>query len=234
MVTTAWLPIDERAGLFALEKAVASGWRWRALALRLEGGELALVSPVRGTLARSESSLAALGRPAFALAPNHFHFMGIAEARARDATIACVASSAARPRLEAKCGHAFAQLDALRERLPPEVTILEPPGTKSGEVWLRLQTARGVAWAVCDAFFNVREPVSGAMGLALRATGTAPGLRIGSTFRWLALRDRRAYRGWLEERIRGDSPRVLIPSHGEVIVDDALPERLAELVRRRL
>lgn len=227
-----WLPVDERAGLFALEKVVASGWCWRALALRLEGGEAALVSPVKGTLERSRESLAPIGRPTFALAPNHFHFLGIAEARTPQLT--CVASAVARPRLETKCGHVFEPLDALRERLPAGITLLEPPGLKSGEVWVRAQTERGVAWAVCDAFFNVNNPLSGTMGFMLRATSTAPGLRIGNTFHWLVLRDKKAYRRWLEERIAEDAPRILIPSHGDVIVDDALPDRLRELVARRL
>ena len=232
VATTGWVPIDERAGLFALEKVVASGWCWRGLAVRLEGGEVALVSPVRGTLERSRASLEALGRPTFALAPNHYHFMGIAEARTPELT--CVASAAARPRLTAKCGHAFEPLEALRERLPPGVTLLEPPGLASGEVWLRAETERGVAWAVCDAFFNVNNALSGMMGLVLRATSTAPGLRIGKTFDWLVLRDKRAYRRWLEERIAEAAPRILIPSHGDVVIDDALPERLRELVARRL
>ena len=262
VATTGWAPIDERAGLFALEKVVASGWSWRALAVRLEGGEVALVSPVRGTLERSRESLEAItwvaplrdgiptpangsscrptvtplrsliGRPTFALAPNHFHFMGIAEARTPELT--CVASAVARPRLTSKCGHAFEPLEALRERLPAGVTLLEPPGLKSGEVWLRAETERGVTWAVCDAFFNVNNALSGTMGLALRATGTAPGLRIGKTFDWLVLRDKRAYRRWLEERIAEDAPRVLVPSHGDVVVDDDLPERLRELASRRL
>ena len=90
MPVTGWVPIDERAGLFALEKVVASGWCWRGLAVRLEGGEVALVSPVRGTLERSRETLDAIGRPTFALAPNHFHYMGVAEARTPE--LACVAS----------------------------------------------------------------------------------------------------------------------------------------------
>lgn len=232
VATTGWAPIDERAGLFALEKVVASGWSWRALAVRLEGGEVALVSPVRGTLQRSRESLEAIGRPTFALAPNHFHYMGVAEARTPELT--CVASETARPRLAAKSGYAWGSLDALRERLPRGVTLLEPPGLKSGEIWLRVETERGVAWAVCDAFFNVNNALSGMMGMVLRATSTAPGLRIGKTFDWLVLRDKRAYRRWLEERIAEDAPRVLVPSHGDVVVDDDLPERLRELASRRL
>lgn len=232
MATTGWEVIDEAAGLFTIEHAASSGWCWRALALRLDGDELLLVSPIRGTLERAP--LDGIGRPVLALAPNHFHHLGLPEARARHPELVCVATSAARPRLARKHAHAFAPMEVLRERLPRGVEVLEPPGLKNGEAWLRIETSRGVAWAVCDAFFHVTRPVSGAMGMMLRATQTVPGLRIGSTFLWLATRDRRAYRSWLEERVRADRPRVLIPSHGEVLADEALPDRLAELAARRL
>lgn len=229
-----WRAIDDGAGLYELEKVVDSGWCWRAAALRLDGGELLVVSPVRGTLSASAEELERLGSPSFGLAPNHFHYLGLRELRERYPKLACAASVTARPRLEGKCGHPFQPLDALRERLPAGVAILEPPGTKGGEVWLRVPTSRGVAWVVSDAFFHVNNPLRGGMGLALRATGTAPGLRIGSTFLWLALRERPAYRRWLEAQLEADAPRVLVPGHGDVLADDALPERLAELVRRRL
>ncbi len=228
-----WEAIDERAGLYALEKTVESGWCWRALAVRCGDGASVLVSPIRGTLERSAESLDPIGKPALALAPNHFHHLGLREARERYG-VACAASSTAAKRLQKQHGRPFEPLDAVRERLPAGVTILEPPGTKTGEVWLRVETDRGVAWAVCDAFFSVENELKGMTGLALRATGTAPGLRIGSTFLWLALADRRAYRKWLEAQLEADAPRVLIPSHGAVVVDDALPDRLRALAAARL
>jgi glyoxylase-like metal-dependent hydrolase (beta-lactamase superfamily II) len=87
---------------------------------------------------------------------------------------------------------------------------------------------------VCDAFFNVPGPLSGPTGLMLRATGTATGLRIGNSFRWLAIGDGGAYRAWLEAELAERPPTVLVPAHGDVIEDDDLGERLLQLVRRRL
>lgn len=233
-MTLEWRPIDERAGLYELEKVVDSGWCWRALAVRLTDGSSLVVSPVKGTLEKSAASLEAIGRPSFALAPNHFHFLGLREARDRYPELTCVSSAVAARRLTSKCGHAFGSLDALRERLPSSITVLEPPGIKTGELWLRAETERGVAWVVSDAFFSVENPLKGMMGMILRATQTAPGLRIGSTFLWLALGDRRAYRRWLEERIEEDRPRLLVPSHGDVTHDDGLPDRLRALAAARL
>lgn len=231
-MTMEWSAVDRDAGLFALEKVATSGWCWRALALRLDADELLVVSPIRGTSERA--SLDAIGKPRFVLAPNHFHYFGIAELRERDASLECVATRTASARLARKCGHAFAPLEALRERLPAGVELLEPLGLKNGEAWLRVSSSSGVTWAVCDAFFNVSRPVTGAMGLALRATATVPGLRIGNTWRWLATGDRRAYRRWLEERIEADRPRRLIMGHGDIVEDDGLSDRLLELARARL
>ncbi|MBX3129069.1 MAG: hypothetical protein KF718_20300 [Polyangiaceae bacterium] len=226
--------IDADVGLYELEKVVASGWCFRALAQRLVGGGSLLVSPVRGTMTGSAASLEAVGAPAFALAPNHFHYMGLAETINHYPEVRAIASGVALRRLRSKCPHDLDGLDAVRERLPAGVSLLEPPGLKTGEVWLRFESERGVGWVVSDAFFNVNRALSGTMGLVLRATATAPGLRIGSTFLWLALADRQAYKRWLLARLEADAPRLLIPSHGDVVVDDDLPARLRELARRRL
>src|SRR5690606_25662727 len=78
-----WKAIDEGAGLFELEKVAPGGWCWRAVAVRLPDGSALMVSPIRGTLAASAASLEAIGRLSFALAPNHFHYLGLREARER-------------------------------------------------------------------------------------------------------------------------------------------------------
>ncbi len=217
-----------------MEKVVESGWGFRAVAQRLDDGSVALVSPIAGTVAASASALGALGQPSFVLAPNHFHHLGLAETRLRYPEARVVASPVAARRLTAQFDGVVEGLDGLRARLPEGVTLLQPPGVKTGEVWLRVQTSQGVTWVVSDAFFNVTFPLRGTMGVLLRATGTAPGLRIGSTFLWLGLSDRRAYRGWLEAQLKADAPTTLVPGHGDVLHDDALPERLQELVARRL
>lgn len=225
MADERWRALDAELGLHELEKKVASGWCWRSLCVPLDGGGLLVVSPIRGTA----RSLEELGEAAAVLAPNHFHYLGVEELTSRHEAALVGASAVAAPRLEKKMGRPLAPLDAIRERLPRAVTLLEPPGLKTGEVWLRAETARGVAWAVGDAFFNVNDPVSGGTGLVLKLTATVPGLRVGRTFRWLGIGDRPAYRAWLRRQIEDDRPRVLIPAHGDVVEGDDLAERLAAI-----
>lgn len=220
-------------GLFALEKKVGSGWCWRSVAQRLSDGSSLVISPIAKTVEGAAASLESVGAPGWVLAPNHFHHAGVGEVLARWPNASVIATSVAAPRL-AKHGLVTARPEALSERLPAGVRLLEPPGLKSGECWLSVESERGLAWVVCDAFFNVTVPLSGAMGVMLRATGTAPGLRIGSTFRWLAFADPKAYRSWLEAELAERPPSVLVPAHGDVIEDDDLGARLLELVRRRV
>ena len=93
--------------------------------------------------------------------------------------------------------------------------------------------------AVTDAFMHMVDKPTGVMGLFMSLTGSAPGLRLGSLFRWAAVADRVAYRTWLLERLAQDPPKILVPGHGEPLSDDGLafgPEgsSLAELIGRFL
>ncbi len=128
----------------------------------------------------------------------------------------------------------FAPLSDIAGVLPAGAELLSPPGLKNGEVWLRIASGDRVTWVVSDAFFNLAANARGFMGLVLRATGTAPGLRIGRTFTLLAVGDTAPYRDWLLERIAADRPTTLVPGHGAVLADADLPARLDALVRARL
>jgi hypothetical protein len=128
----------------------------------------------------------------------------------------------------------FATVEALGKRLPEGAELLVPPGLKNGEVWLKVPTAAGTAWVVSDAFFALAKNATGFTGFMLRATGTAPGLRIGRTFTGLGIGAKVLYRDWLLERIATDRPAVLIPGHGEVLAGADLADRLDELTRMRL
>jgi hypothetical protein len=151
-----------------------------------------------------------------------------------------VAGGGARPRVASKLGGKLPQwtgvgdLGALREVLPPGTTLLEPEGTRSGEVWLELVRGGDRAWIVCDAFFNVAAFEPGFSGWVLRATRTGPGLSLGQTWKYLQLADRARYKAWLLERLAGGPPNVLVVAHGSVLRDVALGERLRAIVEERL
>ena len=205
----------------------------RATAIRLRDGRTAVFSPIRGCGPEAHRELRRIGEPELLIAPNHFHNLGLPEYVDGYPGSQIVASTTALPRLQRRLRRPVRDETALRAALPPEVTMLVPPGTKAGELWLSAMTAAGRAWIVGDGFFNIARTPRTPMGLLLVALGISSGLRIGSSFRWL-LRDRATYRSWLLEQLDRAPPTVLVPCHGEILHDPALPDRLRRLVETRL
>ncbi len=233
--TRMWTEIDGAPGLRTIERVVRGGWSLRSFALVLPDGGTLVVSPTASLGEEAHRAIGEIGAPKVLLAPNHFHHLGIPEWRKRHPGSMVVASSLARERLSTK--QPDIELRPLEEAnglLPDGVTFLEPPGTKTGETWLRIETNAGVAWLVSDAFFHLLRDTSGFTGMMLRASGTVPGLRIGSTFLWLGVRDRKRYASWLLDRLAKDAPRTLVVGHGEPVTGDDLAARLRALVETRV
>jgi hypothetical protein len=176
--------------------------------------------------------LAAIGTPAFLIAPNHFHNLGVREYAAAYPGVRVIASPTAASRVARRCGHEVHDPVVLGAALPASVSLLMPPGTRAGELWLSLESAAGRAWTAGDAFFNIARTPRTPMGLLLWLLGISAGLRIGASFRWL-VRDRPGYRRWLLDAIATQRPTTLIPCHGDVVADPELPDRLRRLVERR-
>lgn len=228
-----WTPICASSGLWTIVKSVAAA-PLRSVAVRLAGEGLLLFSPIRKLGPEAHAQLATLGKPAFLLAPNHYHNVGIKEHAGLypDALLAC--SAAATRRLEKVVGLEFGNLEKLVAALPPHVRVIEPPTLKNGEVFLSVETSRGRAWIVCDGFANLKEHPSGLTGLFCRTMGISHGLRVSQTFLWVGPSDRRLYREFVLDELRRAPPRILVPSHGEVLEADDLADRLKTLVEARL
>lgn len=216
------------AGLHHAVRRLAKGWSMRSVAIELEGGGLCVFSPTAGL---SPEGLP--DRVELLLAPNHYHWLGVGEWRAAFPDAGVIAGDVARPRLADKLGAAPLDLGALRARLPARVTVLEPAGTANGEVWLEVEDGART-WVVCDAFFNEPAHPTGLFGLGARVTGTTAGLRLGQTWKYVALGDRAAYKAWTLDRLASAPPARVVMSHGDVLEGDGVAERLAALVRARL
>ncbi len=203
-----------------------SGWLLSMHLVPLPEGVM-VYSPARVGAAKAEGVESA-GAPRVIVAPNHFHHLALSHFRTKYPEALAVCSDGARPRLEAK-GHAgLSPLEAAAERLGDAVSILPCPGLKTGETWVSVRDGAETTLLVCDAFFNAPGPMRGAMGWVLRATRTAPGLRVGRTFRWLAVADRDRYVGWLRETLAAVKPTRVLFAHGAPLEGADVPERLLE------
>lgn len=203
-----------------------SGWTVDMLTVDL--GDGALVYSPTSFGEETRALVERVGAPRVLVAPNHYHHLSLDRFGAMWPEAIKVASDDARPRL-AKQGRTGLQ-PLSSASLPDGVRLLPAPGTKTGETWLLVEDTL----VVCDAFFHVPGPLSGAMGLALKALRTAPGLCLGRTFVWLGMKDRAAYRAWAREVLEREKPKVIAFSHGAPLRDPDGWKRCAELVDRHL
>jgi hypothetical protein len=227
-----WTELAEGSGVLTADYRVP-GLVSRSYALRLADGGFAIVSP-GSTLVDAFADEHPDVEVRFLVASSNFHWMGVPAWRERFPRAEVVASPGARARLEKKGVHPTVGLEGLSAALPPHLDVFEMPGTRSGETWVRAETGEGVAWLVCDAFFNMRRPKRRRSRLTQRLMRSGPGLAISHLMKWGGLRDRRAAKRWLLERLEADAPTILVPAHGDVVRDPGLPGRLRALIEDRL
>lgn len=200
--------------------------------VRLPGGGVLVHSPIWQGEETWEQVLQ-LGEPRILFAPNHYHWLSLRRYAERWPQAKVVAGSGALPRLLRKTKLPVRPVADVAEELGA-VRLLECEGLKNGETWLVFESAGVKTLAVCDSFFNMERPIAGLMGVFCRATRTSPGLQVGSTFLWLAVRHRPTFRTWALETLERERPTRLLVSHGEPLVGSDVTERLTALVRARV
>ncbi|MEQ9365204.1 MAG: hypothetical protein RIF32_13230 [Leptospirales bacterium] len=193
----------------------------RMSALQLTDGSICIVSPVAGLSAGLLENARDPTKVKFLLAPNHYHNQGLQEfSRAFPAATVCAPESA-RPRLEKQTGLRIDGIAKLAGLLPAHMQLIEPPGLKTGEIWLAIKQSSTRAWFVVDAFRgpdDADDPPAQEPALV----GTFPSFGVG---------DAGAYTEWVLARIAADAPNLLIPCHGALVQGESLPKKLAALVR---
>lgn len=229
--TAGWQPIAGLTGVWEIRRTHGA-LPLRAVAMDLGDKRVCVYSPVPHAGSAAMDQLRAMGRPVL-LAPNAYHTLGLPAHAAAFEDAAVVASDGAFRRIKQKTKLSVEDLRLLEAHLPPHMSLLQPPGLRNGEVWISIRDADSAAWVVCDAFLNFPRLPATAFGLVMRLMRMGPGLAIGAIFKLMA-KDRRGYREWLLAKIAEERPTRIIPCHGEVLVDDALPARLERLVRERL
>jgi hypothetical protein len=195
--------------------------------LPLPGGGLLVYSPTGGIDDEVHAAIASLGRVAFLLCPNHYHYMGLREwlTRYPDAVVCATPRATARLAKRAAVPPDPAAWDRLQTALPAHARLLVPEGTGNGEVWLELDDAPGPIWVVCDAWFNMPRHLGGLAGWVCRLLRVTAGLRVGTSWKWV-LSDVQAYRTWTLAALAERRPAMLVPCHGELVEGADAVDRL--------
>lgn len=225
-----WQPIEGLPNVWEL-KGAHGAVPLRTVAMRLEEERVAVYSPMPHAAPAALEELGQLGKPIL-LAPNAYHTLGLAGHARHFDEAPIVASDRAYARIRTKTKLAGQPLRLLEAYLPSNVSAIALPDARNGEVWLSVQHDDARAWIVGDAFLNFPKKLPGLIGMAMSLVSAGPGLAISTTFKFL-VEDRHFYRDWLLERIERDRPTMLIPCHGKIIRDNALPQQLEALVKRR-
>lgn len=187
----------------------------RCMITDLRDGGVCLYSPVEKTSA----ALLETHDVRFLFAPNHYHNKGIAEHVAAFKAAGVVASDAARPRLEKVTGCRFGDLAELRKALPDSVSLVEPEGLKTGEVWTIVRAEDELVWIVTDAFCGLQDK-----GDERARAGFL------KTFPTYGLEDKKRFSDWVRQRLSEEVPTMIVPCHGEIVRGAALDTEITALL----
>ncbi len=212
-----FVKLDSVDGIF-----VAGNGKLQCTAIRLTDNSLCLFSPVSGIGKRAIESLEQLGHVSFLLAPNHYHNKALRQYVAAFPKANLCAPAYAILRLQKVTGLSFDRLDNLEGRLSNNMSLLEPQGLKTGEVWLRIAETDLIAWLVVDAFSGAAAKKGETF------TGSPDFLK---TFPVYGVDDKLVYTTWALKQIRSDQPEIMIPCHGSSVRTKDLPKKLEEIIK---
>lgn len=198
----------------------------RAMTLwQMEDGGLLVHSAVNLDLGAMRA-LEHLGNPKVLVVPNGFHRMDAAAWKARYPELKVVAPAAVKAKVEE-----VVKMDEDDAHLPG-VTTHELPGCKPDEHAYEVDTGEGKALIFTDALFNLgHRPGFG--GFVLRLVGSTGFFGMSRIGRFALLKDKKAWKAWLEAQAARDDIAVVTVAHGEPIVGvAAVKEKLAAAAAR--
>ena len=223
-----WNSIDDEATVLWREYPFANNAYATTLVFRGVDG-LVVVSPARGLEPGDYDALREHGDVRALIANNGHHHLGQAAWRERFPDAVSYAPRGTLDVLKKKVPTIpFCPLDELP--LPDHVRCHEPPGFKNGETMVSIRTSKGTAWFTGDLLSNIERLPGPPLRWLFTWTDSAPGFRLFRLAVWLLVRDKKAVRQWMLERLADDPPSIVVPAHGPPFE----ASDLAELVRAQL
>ena len=212
MQTEGWSTIDGEAGVLWREYSFTKGATATTLVFRGVDG-LVVVSPGTRMTDRDYDALREHGEVRALVANNTFHHLGQAPWRARFPGAVSYAPSGTLKVLQKKAPSVpFRPLSDLA--LPAHVRCDDPPGFKTGEALFSIRTKKGAAWFTGDLLTNIQRTPPPPLRWFFTWTDSAPGFRLFKPAVWFLIRDKKALRAWMLERLASDPPSIVVPAHG--------------------
>jgi hypothetical protein len=225
-----WNVLDDDAKVLWREYRYSKRGKATALAFRGADG-MVVVSPPTDTDDRAFDALREFGEVRALVANNVFHNLGQASWRRRFPDAVSYAPAQSLPRLAKKAADVpFRPLSDLA--LPDHVRCDEPPGMRSGETVVTVKTSKGNVWFAGDLLANFTRLPPAPIGWMFSLTGSAPGYRLFKLAALALVKDKKALRAWMLERIAAAPPSVVIPSHGLPVDTSDVAEQTKAQVER--
>ena len=219
-----WKVFDAQTPILTCAYSFGPGFA-NALAVGGKDG-LVVVSPPCHVAPEVFDELSQYGVVRALVASNAFHHMGLAEWKLRfpDAAIFAPAQSIARVEKHSKL-RGIRSLAESAAITGTHLELVDMPHYKTGEVLVRISTARGIVWYVTDVVMNIpvlpRNPI---VSLLFRLSGSGPGLRFNNIAPLFMVRDKAALRRWLADEFRKAPPNWMIATHGDIVDFTADPD----------
>jgi hypothetical protein len=209
-------PREIAQGLYSVERRFflpgGAALPTRGLAVRLPDGGVAMLAPLPDEAARRD--VAALGPVRFLVAPNSFHYTGIASwAAAFPAAKVLLAPGLAARRPELPAGDELHEGAALPFGGVLAHTVLGPLRGVSEVAFLHRPSRTLV---LTDACFHLPPPPNALDRLRYRLLGVPRGFGPSLTARTILLRDRAQVAAFVERLLAFEGERIVV-AHGEVL-----------------
>lgn len=224
-----WRVFDARTPILTYEYSFGPGTA-NALAVGIEGG-LVIISPPCRVAGGVFEDLSRFGPVRALVASNAFHYLGLAEWKARfpEAHIFAPAQSIDRIQRQSKL-HGIRPLAEAVPITGSRVELTDMPYYKTGEVLVRIATERGLVWYLTDIVMNLPVlPSNPIINLLFRLSGSGPGLKFNNIAPLFMVRDKGALKRWLAAEFEKAPPEWLIPTHGGIVECASNPDRVRKL-----
>jgi hypothetical protein len=195
------------------------------------GSGLVIVSPPCRVTQTVFEDLRPYGAVRALIASNAFHHMGIPEWKRRfpDAKVFAPAQAIARVERQTRLDsiRSLAETSAITG---PRLDLIDMPHYRTGEVLVRMRTARGVVWYVTDVILNMPTlPTNPILKILFKLSGNAPGLKFNNIAPIFMAKDKKAVRRWLAAEYQKEPPLWLIATHGDIADLAANPNAARDL-----